>query len=89
MDYRGAVMPVLSCRARGRVARVNDAVPLVWARLRRSCTVARIALRKAIVLGLSPWLCRGMLPHGQHWPPLNTVCSPVAYGTPRPGPGPS
>jgi hypothetical protein len=85
MDYRGEVMPVLSCRGCVRVARVNDAVPLELARLRRGSTVARIALRRAIVLGLSPWHRRAMLPHDQHRPPLNSVCSPVASGTPGRG----
>jgi hypothetical protein len=28
MGYCGEVMPVLSCRERVRVARINDAVPL-------------------------------------------------------------
>ena len=72
MDYRGEVMPMLSCRGCVRVARVNDAVPLVLARLRCSSTVARVALRRAIVLGFSPRQRGGTLPQDQHRPPLNT-----------------
>src|SRR4051812_36728372 len=124
MDYRGEVMPVLSCRELVRVARqrrrtsalcwpgcaaappsplgpfsapyrnmlclqaaytTSLSIPGCAKRSRRTTcwgaeNESRIAMLTASVLGLSPWHCRGTLPHDQHRPRLRTVCSPLAYG---------